>query len=330
LYYDTLMQMGRWFGYRGRYVDLTRLYSTELLVSCFHDLATAEEDLRKQIARYDRDKLTPTKFVPKVRTHPLMAVTQRSKMQAAIEVSLNYAGERVQTLRFLESPTPDLQSNLEVARSLFWTLGPPDETNDHKPSWSGVDPRVVMQFLSDFRVISQTAIDPRSVIDYIDKQLHNGELTRWRVLLSCARDLRDDPVWSEDLGVTGMPRVPLIARSRLKNDPTSLGVVTEPTDELLGLTAEDIRAADDDAADHKYTSRAEAYRAHRDPAEGLLMIYPISAAAEGRPGAANRIRLFAKDAKDAATLVAYAVSFPFSGSDATVEYISAPPPMGTL
>ena len=34
LYYDTLMQMGRWFGYRGRYVDLTRLYSTELLVSC--------------------------------------------------------------------------------------------------------------------------------------------------------------------------------------------------------------------------------------------------------------------------------------------------------
>ena len=51
LFYDTLMQMGRWFGYRGRYVDLTRLYSTELLVSCFHDLATAEEDLRKQIAR---------------------------------------------------------------------------------------------------------------------------------------------------------------------------------------------------------------------------------------------------------------------------------------
>ena len=330
LYYDTLMQMGRWFGYRGRYVDLTRLYSTELLVSCFHDLATAEGDLRKQIARYDRDKLTPTKFVPKVRTHPLMAVTQRSKMQSAIEVSLNYAGERVQTLRFLESPTPDLQFNLDVTRNLFRTLGPPDEAPDHKPMWSGVDPRVVMQFLGDFRVVSQTAIDPRSVIDYIDKQLHNGELTRWRVLLSCARDLRDDPVWSEDLGVTGMPRVPLIARSRLKNDPTSLGVVTEPTDELIGLSAEDIRAADDDATNHKYTSRAEAYRAHRNPAEGLLMIYPISAAAEGRTGAANRIRLFAKDATDAATLVAYAVSFPFSGSDATVEYISAPPPMGTL
>ena len=73
---------------------------------CFHDLATAEEELRKQIARYDRDKLTPTQFVPKVRTHPLMAVTQKSKMQSAVEVSVNYAGERVQTLRFAEKPTP--------------------------------------------------------------------------------------------------------------------------------------------------------------------------------------------------------------------------------
>ena len=95
LYYDTLMQMGRWFGYRGPYVDLTRLYSTELLVSCFHDLATAEEELRRQVARYERDHLTPADFVPQVRTHPLMAVTQKSKMQDAVEVSVNYAGQRI-------------------------------------------------------------------------------------------------------------------------------------------------------------------------------------------------------------------------------------------
>ena len=36
--------------------------------------------------------------------------------------------------------------------------------------------------------------------------------------------------------MAGMPIVPLIARSRLKNDPTSLGVVTDPGDELLGLS----------------------------------------------------------------------------------------------
>lgn len=328
LYYDTLMQMGRWFGYRGRYVDLTRLYSTELLVSCFHDLATAEEELRKQIARYDREKLTPTKFVPKVRTHPLMAVTQKSKMQSAVEVSVNYAGERVQTLRFLEKPTADLQANLELTRAFLRALGTP-EFDGSKPVWPGVAPRSVIEFLNNFRVTPQTAIDPPSVVDYIDKQLQNGELTRWRVLLSCAEETRPEPLWNEDLGVAGMPSVALKGRTRKKGDPTSLGVVTEPDDELVGLSEADLRAAVDDAKDGKYTSLAEAYRAHRDPAEGLLMLYPISAATQPLKNSTTRIPLFAEPDK-AATLIAYAVSFPFSRSDATVEYISAPPPKGTL
>ena len=328
LYYDTLMQMGRWFGYRGRYVDLTRLYSTELLVSCFHDLATAEEELRKQIARYDREKLTPTKFVPKVRTHPLMAVTQKSKMQSAVEVSVNYAGERVQTLRFPVMPTADLSANLELTRDFLGALGAADFI-DGKPTWMAVDPRSVIDLLNNFRVIPQIAIDPRSVVDYIDKQLQNGELIRWRVMLSCAKKASDEPVWNEDLGVSGMSRVSLIARSRLMNDPTSLGVVTDPDDELLGLSDADRQAAVDDAKNGKYGSRAEAYRAHRDPAEGLLMLYPISAAAQPLKNSTTRIPLFAHPDK-AATLVAYAVSFPVSGSDATVEYISAPPPKGTL
>lgn len=329
LYYDTLMQMGRWFGYRGRYVDLTRLYSTQQLVSCFHDLATAEEDLRKQIARYQRERLTPTDFVPKVRTHPLMAVTQKSKMQAAVEVSVNYAGERVQTLRFPERPTDDLQVNIDLTRELMRAIGEPDAVEAGKPSWAGVDPRRVIDFLTNFRVMQQTAIDPRSVVDYIDKQLQHGELTQWRVLVSCANQAKDDPLWEEDLEVKGMPCVPLIARSRLKNDPTSLGVITTPDDELLGLSEADIQAAQDDARDGKYTSRAEAYRTYRDPSEGLLVIYPISAASEEGANAKNRIRLFSEPEK-AASLIAYAVSFPFSRTNATVEYVSAPPPKGTL
>ena len=58
------------------------------------------------------------------------------------------------------------------------------------------------------------------------------------------------------------------------------------------------------------------------------MIYPISAAAEPRKHSTTRIRLF-PDPGNAGTLVAYAVSFPFSTSQATVEYVSAPAPAGT-
>lgn len=327
LYYDTLMQMGRWFGYRGPYVDLTRLYSTELLVSCFHDLATAEEELRRQVARYERDHLTPADFVPLVRTHPLMAVTQKSKMQDAVEVSVNYAGQRMQTLRFPERPGPDLEANLDLTREFLRSLGEPSAVSP-QPSWENVESYRATDFLTQFRVMPQTAIDPTSVVAYITKQRGNGELTRWRVLLACSQELRDEPLWKEDLGVFGMPEVPLIGRTRKKNDPTSLGVVTDPGDELLGLSAEDIRAAQEEARDGRYESEAEAYRAHRDPNEGLLMIYPISAAAEPRKHSTTRIRLF-PDPGNAGTLVAYAVSFPFSTSQATVEYVSAPAPAGT-
>lgn len=48
-YFDTLMQMGRWFGYREQYVDLTRIWTTEELSGWFRDLALAEEELRREI-----------------------------------------------------------------------------------------------------------------------------------------------------------------------------------------------------------------------------------------------------------------------------------------
>ena len=137
-------------------------------------------------------------------------------MQSAVEVSVNYAGERVQTLRFLERPTAALQANLQVTRDLLSALGLPKIT-DNQPSWAGIDPNLVIEFLSKFQVISQIAIDPRSVVDYIYEQLQNAELTRWRVLLSCAKEPRSDPLWTENLSVAGMPLVPLIARSRAED-----------------------------------------------------------------------------------------------------------------
>lgn len=124
-YYDTLLQMGRWFGYRGDYVDLTRLYSTQLLMSWFHDLATAEEDLRRQIELYDRKKARPLDFAPKIMSHPAMLVTADNKMQAAREVSQSYDGELLQTLRF---PFGDpqllerLRENITVTKELLSAL----------------------------------------------------------------------------------------------------------------------------------------------------------------------------------------------------------------
>ena len=60
--YDTLMQMGRWFGFREGYADLTRIDTTEQLEQWFRDLAMVELEVRDDIARYDHEGLTPLEF----------------------------------------------------------------------------------------------------------------------------------------------------------------------------------------------------------------------------------------------------------------------------
>lgn len=323
LYYDTLMQMGRWFGYRGAYVDLSRLYSTQLLVSCFHDLATAEEELRRQFTLYETRRLTPVDFVPKVRTHPMMLVTQQNKMRDAVELSLSYAGKLAQTLRFRVDDSEVAYRNLERTRAFLESLGAP-EIVDEQPAWTDVDVQKVLRYLAEFELLEQLSIDPQSVIDYIDGQVRQQELIRWRVLLACgrqpSRDLPDGVF--DDLGVAALPQVPLIVRSRLKNDPTSLGVITNPDDELHGLTADQIRQAEENYAGGPFRTRGEAIRAARPAEEGLLILYPISAYSQPRRNAATRIPLNSQP-QNKPTLIGFAVSFPGSESPATVTYVAA-------
>jgi len=324
-YYDTLLQMGRWFGYRGEYVDLSRLYSTQTLISWFHDLATAEEDMRRQIALYDKMKLTPLEFAPKIRSHPAMLVTAQNKMRDAREISLSYAGERAQTLRlpFGEPKLIEhLQENLEYTRQMLSSLGPPPVAEAGRAGWVDVPVDFVQEFLDNFWVMEQAAIHPPTVREYILAQNRQRELIRWRVLV-CGMAKPTEKLGSEDLGIEGIGPVGLINRSRLANDPTSLGVITSPDDELFGLSQDQIADAEDRAAAGEFPDRAKAYRSARNPEEGLFLIYPISGNSVPGLNANNRVPLFGDD-EQRHTVLGYAVSFPFSDSPATVSYVQGP------
>lgn len=60
--YDTLMQMGRWFGYRTNYIDLCRLYTTEELVEWFGHIADASEELRQEFDAMAESGATPKEY----------------------------------------------------------------------------------------------------------------------------------------------------------------------------------------------------------------------------------------------------------------------------
>lgn len=99
--YDTLMQMGRWFGYREGYLDLCRLYTTDELRDWFSHVTLAEEELKREFEHMSNARLTPADYGLRVRQHPDgMLVTALNKMAHGESREVTFAGQLVQTAFF--------------------------------------------------------------------------------------------------------------------------------------------------------------------------------------------------------------------------------------
>jgi hypothetical protein len=116
--YDTLLQMGRWFGFRPGYEDLPRVWMTIELRRQFRFLAMIEEEIRRDVERYEREGITPGEYGLRVRRHPSLMITAPSKMRSVRRVSLSYSGERLQTFLFRHRDRDWLQQNLEATQAL--------------------------------------------------------------------------------------------------------------------------------------------------------------------------------------------------------------------
>ncbi|MDT8278134.1 Z1 domain-containing protein [Roseomonas mucosa] len=85
--YDTLLQMGRWFGYRDGYADLCRLWLTDEARGWYEHVTEATGELKRDFARMKRRQATPREFGLRVRTHPdTLLITARNKMASGLDV----------------------------------------------------------------------------------------------------------------------------------------------------------------------------------------------------------------------------------------------------
>ena len=80
--YDTLMQMGRWFGYRTGYENLFKIWMPDDSIGWYSHITQASNELREEIAKMNRLGATPKDFGLKVRAHPTsLIITARNKMK---------------------------------------------------------------------------------------------------------------------------------------------------------------------------------------------------------------------------------------------------------
>jgi hypothetical protein len=182
--YDTLMQMGRWFGYRPGYLDLCRLFTTDDLRRWYRHIALAEVELRREFDRMKDAGLTPRRYGLRIRQHPGgLLVTAMNKMSHSQMQRLSYAGQLVQTAHFSTSLDVVRANKKAVERFLNSLDGRKQVTGAW--IWVGVSAaQIVNDLLNAYSVASEAwRFQKLEMIEFIRRQAANGELTNWTVAL---------------------------------------------------------------------------------------------------------------------------------------------------
>jgi len=321
--YDTLLQMGRWFGYKDGFIDLCRLYTTKELAHWYKFITLANEDLRDEFKSMSNS--TPMEFGLKVRYHPSgMIVTSMNKMRSTRKISLTFSGTLVSTTSFFRK-SPVNTKNLENLIEWLPLLGTPNQEPDSVTLsgayiWNNVLPNRIIEFIENYNSHPLNfAINGASVSSYISSRNKISELTTWTVVLMSVK--------SEFHEILKEYPVGLSYRSDIENDETSENVLLRSNQliseshESLDLTSSEIQEAwKITATKFKKNSKQiemmtspspKAIRIARNRCRGLLIIYPLKLGkkAENNVDYDNII-------------IGYAVSFPESTDNTPTEFMA--------
>jgi hypothetical protein len=294
--YDTLMQMGRWFGYRPDYEDLCRLYMTEELSEWFGHITDASEELRQEFDRMVAVNQTPADYGLRVRSHPILMVTSALKMRTGEELELSFAGDILETVAFHRDPSI-ASSNEDALASLVSALGPaienPSRTRpDGTASWEGtrlwenVPASRVLAFLQ--RYTSHEAnrkVRTELLSSYIERQVARHELIDWTVALISKEG---KPAMFAALPIVPIERSLRIGTLSDGGDRYQIRRLLSPRDETIDLDRDAWKRALDltrdkwqadpgrgQNADPPDEPGGKEIRSCRAMTDGLLLLYPL-------------------------------------------------------
>jgi hypothetical protein len=253
--YDTLMQMGRWFGYRQGYEDLCRVWMPADGVGWYSHVHEAMEDLQAQLKRMELAKATPEQFGLAVRSHPeSLIVTARNKMGAGklLPVKVGLAGKLVETTR-IRADAAQLERNLAAAGRFVEAIQSSDAAWKDRPRGRlfggapdrGVSVDLVKSFLGVWRSDPGDPLtDSKLIVDYISAR-SDSELAEWDVLLASAQ--KDQRSGDELAGVPMNAFERVVGGSDLRNGVLAISGtsrrVGSPGDEKEGLTEPQVNGA---------------------------------------------------------------------------------------
>lgn len=305
--YDTLMQMGRWFGYRPRYADLCRLYTSRTLVRWYRHIATATAELREEFDLAFNTGQTPLEFGHRVRTHPDgLLITAANKMRSGRRVRAGFSGTISETVSF-----EIVQAKGNLGAFDGFIAGLPGSSGKGRHQWDVVAGADVVSLLRQIQTSSDSwKANSQALADYVANRVSNGRLQEWTVVLAGqGRSGIPYRLGGYDITLTEREHDGTAGDRRV-----SIGRLVSPADEVADLdrTAQ-VRALEqtleawekkpDPKKDRPKTASGPFIRRQRSRDRGLLLIYPIDG---GLP--------------DDLPLMGFAISFPFDDDAPLIDY----------
>lgn len=321
--YDTLMQMGRWFGYRGGYVDLCRLFTSRELNEWFCHITQASEELREEFDYMsDVAGSTPEQYALKVRTHPgVLQITATNKMKSAVPIQISWAGRLVESYEF-KKDISTIDNNLKNTQKFISGLPAKSIKKNNAFVWYDIPAEHVIDFFEGIQAVENLKrAEPRKIIQFISTQLRNGELTDWRVALMSKSNAKHNSLFEINKDTVSIGQW-----KRTEDDKNSSehiyylrkSHIISPSDEFIDFTEEEYERAMALTNQHrkkdgeaKYPNGQLVRNELRDPRKPLLLIYLLDP-----EESLEKYPL----PKGTNPFVGYALSFPKSNFNAPVSY----------
>ena len=291
---DTLMQMGRWFGYRKHYELLPRIWMTTDCVDKFEYLTDVDSDLRDQIYQMMVAGMSPADFNLALLMSPKvswMALTSKNKMQMAEAAGVDFSGMDTQ-LTVYTRDTSVLKNNIDVANRFLALIGSPRKSENAEAFvWENIQFTEIKKNLFDagFKVAETSkAFQQIDLLEeWIEAQTEKGEMTTWNVLMCGvnADKLDESKKWTLDSGIS----VGKINRSCKSDsgDHFNIGVLSGKKDYVADIT-EDMIGAENWKKMRTTKKMSTEYKDYRNLAHvekiPLLLLYMIDKNSQPQPG----------------------------------------------
>lgn len=182
--FDTLMQMGRWFGYRDGYLDLCRLYMTADMQSAFENIAIAMNEMRDDFEDMCDTGIKPSDYKLKVKYYPgWLFPTANNKFGNTATGELSLSRTTIQAYE-ISRISADIQNNRTAVINLLNSChnyrninGQGAQVSHHIFSAGEQD---VQQFISSFKNPTNRC-NPQMINLFIQKEVAAGHISNWTI-----------------------------------------------------------------------------------------------------------------------------------------------------